>query len=99
MGYLILVDVDELILRSYAIQFDGRVVEIFHNPAAEVWREHIAFMKEPEIAGSDRKGRTLVRIDGALLRVDDDEMVPLRPFLDKIAAAIRAAAANRQPHS
>ncbi|HET7014072.1 MAG TPA: hypothetical protein VFI65_09180 [Streptosporangiaceae bacterium] len=88
---------DELILRSYVILFDGRIVEIFRNPAADAWRQHIAFMKEPEFLGSDRKGRTLVKVDGGLLRVDADEMVLLRPFLDKITAAIRAASANRQP--
>ena len=47
--------VDELILRTFAIQFDGRVVETFNSPAAEVMRVHVAFMNEPEILPPNKK--------------------------------------------
>ena len=50
MGYPILVDVDELILRTIGIQFDGRVVETFSSSTSEPMRVHVAFMNQPEIA-------------------------------------------------
>ncbi len=99
MRSLILIDVDELILRTLVIQFDGRVVEIFHAPAVETSRDHVAFMKEPEILPPDKKGRSTIKINNTLFKVDPDEMVPLRPFLEKIALAIRAEAAKRAPVS
>jgi len=41
--------VDEVVLRTLVIQFDGRVVEVFGSPSGDVLREHVALMKEPDI--------------------------------------------------
>jgi hypothetical protein len=98
MGYSILINVDELILRTICIQFDGRVVEIF-SPTSDPMRVHVAFMSEPEILPPNRKGRSMVKLGNTSFSVDSDEIVPLRLILDQIAEAIRAAAAARPPKS
>jgi hypothetical protein len=54
--------VDELILRTVVLQFDGRVVEVFGSPSGDVVRRHVALMKEPEIQPPNRKGRSLVTV-------------------------------------
>lgn len=97
MGYSILINMDELILRAVAIQFDGRVVEIFR--ASDSTRVHLAFMKEPEISPPNRKGRSMVTLGNTAFSVDSDEIVPLRLLLDQITGAIRVAAANRPAKS
>jgi hypothetical protein len=86
--------VDELILRTIVIQFDGRVVEVFG--ATEVVRQHVALMREPKIGKPDSRGRYEI-VMGHRFGVDDDEMTKLRPLLDKITAAVRAAKAERPP--
>jgi hypothetical protein len=86
--------VDELILRTIVIQFDGRVVEVFG--ATEVVRQHVALMREPKIGKPDYRGRYETFM-GHRFGVDDDEMTKLRPLLDKITAAVRAAKAERPP--
>lgn len=95
MGYSIILNVDELILRTIAIQFDGRVVETFISATSDPMRAHVAFMKEPEIGPPNRKGRSLIKVGSTEFYADADEIVPLRPFLDRITGAIRAVAANR----
>jgi hypothetical protein len=83
--------VEELILRTVVIQFDGRVVEVFGDHSNEVVRAHVALMKEPQILGPNRKGRRLVSVGATTIGVDDDEWARLTPLLDTIRAAIRAA--------
>jgi hypothetical protein len=99
MGSPILVDVDELILRTLVIQFDGRVVDVFRRQNDQSTRMHIAFMKEPEIQPPNRSGSSMVKVAGTVFSVDADELVALRPVLDRIAEAVRSVAANRQPMS
>jgi hypothetical protein len=86
--------VDELILRTIVIQFDGRVVEVFGAPTAEAVRQHVALMREPKVGKPDYRGRCEIFL-GCRFGVDDDEMPKLRPLLDKITAAIHAAQAGR----
>ena len=95
MGYPILVDVDELILRTIGIQFDGRVVETFSSSTSEPMRVHVAFMKQPEIAPPNRNGRSLVKVGSTAFYVDADEIVPLRLILDQFACP--AADAHTDP--
>ena len=83
--------VEELILRTVVIQFDGRVVEVFGDHSNEVVRAHVALMKEPQILGPNRKGRRLVSVGATTIGVDDDEWARLTPLLDRIRAAVRAA--------
>jgi len=83
--------VDELILRTVVIQFDGRVVEIFGSPSGDVERQHVALLKEPEILAPNRKGRCVVKVAGATFGVDGDELAALRPLLAKISEAVRVA--------
>jgi hypothetical protein len=86
---------DEVILRTIVIQFDGRVVEVFRPLSKEAFRQHVALMNEPKIGRPDSRGRTPVTV---VLEhrfvVDADEMPRLRPLLDKITAAVRAAKAE-----
>ena len=82
---------EELILRTVVIQFDGRVVEVFGDRSNEVVRAHVALMKEPEILGPSRKGRRLVSVGAITIGVDDDEWARLTPLLDRIRTAVRAA--------
>ena len=42
---------DEVILRTIVLQFDGRVVEVFGN-SAEAMHGHVALMREPKIGSS-----------------------------------------------
>jgi hypothetical protein len=91
---------DEFILRAttpvnthIVIQFDGRVVEVF-GPWDPI-RGHVARMGwTPTIDKPDKRGRCLVRLWGASFGIDADEATRLRPLLDKITAAIRAAQAE-----
>jgi hypothetical protein len=83
--------VDEVVLRTLVIQFDGRVVEVFGSPSGDVVRAHVALMNEPEIQPANRKGRSQVKVAGALFGVDSDELPGLRPLLDKIGEAVRIA--------
>jgi hypothetical protein len=83
--------VEELILRTVVIQFDGRVVEVFGNHSNEVVRAHVALMKEPQIVGPNRKGRRLVSAGATTIGVDDDERERLTPLLDRIREAVRVA--------
>ena len=86
---------DEVILRTVVIQFDGRVVEVFRPLSKETFRQHVAFMNEPKIGRPDSRGRTQVTIVIEYrIGVDADEMPRLRPLLDKITAAVRAAKAD-----
>ena len=87
--------VDEVILRTVVIQFDGRVVEVF-GVSAEAMREHVALMPEPKISKPNYRGRYDISL-GCHFAVDPDEMTKLRPLLDKITAAVRAAQSERQP--
>jgi hypothetical protein len=87
--------VDELILRTIVIQFDGRVVEVF-GTAYDAVREHVALMREPKIGKPDYRGRCEVTL-GCRFGVDADEMLKLRPLLDKITAAVRQAHQERPP--
>jgi len=82
---------DELILRTLVFQFDGRVVEIFGGPNGDVIRYHVALLKEPQVGPPNRKGRSLVTIGSSTFSIDADEMHRLRPLLDKISEAARAA--------
>jgi hypothetical protein len=88
--------VDEVILRTIVIQFDGRVVEVFGN-SAEAMRGHVALMREPKIGKPDYRGRSEVHVHGCRFGVDADELAELLPLLDKITAAVRAAQSERQP--
>jgi hypothetical protein len=83
--------VEELVLRTVVIQFDGRVVEVFGGRSNEVVRAHVALMKEPEVLEPGRKGRRLVSVAGATIGVDDDEFGLLAPLLERITGAVRAA--------
>lgn len=83
--------VDELILRTLVFQFDGRVVEVFGGPNGDAIRRHVALLKEPEIHAPNRKGRSLVTIGSTSFGVDADELQRLKPFLEKISAAVRTA--------
>jgi hypothetical protein len=86
--------VDELILRTIVIQFDGRVVEVFGG--TETVRNHVALMQEPKIGKPDYRGRSEILL-GYRFGVDADEMEKLRPLLDKITAAVREATAEKPP--
>jgi len=83
--------VDEVVLRTLVIQFDGRVVEVFGSGSGDVVRQHVALMNEPEIQPPNRKGRSMVKIAGTLFGIDADELPGLKPLLDKIGEAIRIA--------
>jgi len=83
--------VDELILRTVVLQFDGRVVEVFGSSSGEGARRHVALQKEPEIQAPNRKGRSLVTVAGTTFGVDADELAQLKPLLDKIGEAVRIA--------
>jgi hypothetical protein len=87
--------VDELILRTIVIQFDGRVVEVF-GTSYDAIREHVALMREPKIGKTDSRGRSEIVL-GRRFGVDADELPKLLPLLDKITAAVRAAQGERQP--
>jgi hypothetical protein len=87
--------VDEVILRTVVIQFDGRVVEVFGSPSGEGVRHHVALLKEPQIQAPNRKGRCLVTVAGTTFGVDADELPRLKPFLNKIGEAVRIA--NDEP--
>jgi hypothetical protein len=82
---------EELVLRTVVIQFDGRVVEVFGSPSGDVVRQHVALLKEPEIQAPSRKGRSAVKVAGASFGVDTDELRELEPFLEKIRDAVRIA--------
>ena len=82
---------DEVILRTLVIQFDGRVVEVFGSQSGDVVRQHVALMSEPEIQPPNRKGRSQIKVAGTLFGVDADELPGLRPVLDKIGEAVRIA--------
>jgi hypothetical protein len=83
--------VDELILRTLVFQFDGRVVEVFGSPSGDVVRYHVALMAEPQIHPANRKGRSLVKIGSQTFGIDADELEQLRPLIEKITQAARAA--------
>jgi hypothetical protein len=87
----IIAGMDELILRTLVIQFDGRVVEVFGSSSGDVIRKHVALLKEPEIQAPNRKGRSLVTVAGVIFSVDTDELRQLQPFLEKIRDAVRTA--------
>ena len=82
---------DEVVLRTLVIQFDGRVVEVFGSQSGDVVRQHVALMSEPEIQPPNRKGRSQIKVAGALFGIDADELPGLRPLLDKIGEAVRIA--------
>lgn len=84
---------DELILRTIVIQFDGRVVEVF-GTSYDAVREHVALMREPKVGKPDYRGRSEIVL-GCRFGVDADEMPKLLPLLDKITAAVRAAHRER----
>jgi hypothetical protein len=88
--------VDELILRTIVIQFDGRVVEVFGASSGDAVRKHVAQMREPKIGKPDHRGRSEIVL-GCIFGVDADEMPKLLPLLDKITAAVRAAREERPP--
>jgi hypothetical protein len=86
---------DEVILRTIVIQFDGRVVEVFRPLSTETSRQHVALMNEPKIGQPDSRGRTRVTVlPEQRFGVEAGEMPRLRPLLDKITAAVRAAKAE-----
>ena len=85
---------DEVILRTKVILFDGRVIEVFHPLSFESARGHVALISEPKIGQPDSKGRTSISLLSSRFGVDTDEMPRLRLLLDKITAAIRAAKAE-----
>jgi hypothetical protein len=80
---------DEVILPRIGkmVRFDGQVVEVFIDRNSDSRRGHVALMKEPKISGSR------VLIVEYPFYVNADEMSRLRPLLDKITAAVRAARA------
>jgi hypothetical protein len=84
--------VDELVLRTRVLQFDGRVVEIFGGPDAI--RRHVALMKEPRVDGPNRKGRMTVFIANTTFSVNADETEEFWPLLYRISAAIAACRAE-----
>ena len=86
---------DEVILRTAVIQFDGRVLEMFNPLSYEPARQHVALMDEPKIGMPGSRGRSPVTILGRRFGVDADEMPALRLLLDKVTAAVRAARADR----
>jgi hypothetical protein len=86
--------VDEVILRTIVIQFDGRVVEVF-GTSFDTVRDHVALMREPEIGKPDYRGRSEVVL-GCRFGVDEDELPKLLPLLDKITAAVRAVQGDSQ---
>jgi hypothetical protein len=88
---------DEVILPrvGFMFRFDGQVAEVFSDRSAEAHRAHVALMKEPEIGRPDRRGRSSILALGWAFSVNADELSQLRPLLDKIAAAARAAKAER----
>jgi hypothetical protein len=83
--------VDELVLRTVVLLFDGRVVEVFGAPSGDAVRHHVAQLKEPQVQAPNRKGRSLVTVGGATFGVDADELSQLKPLLDKIGEAVRIA--------
>ena len=84
--------VEELILRTVVIHFDGRVVEVFGNHSTEAMRAHVALMKEPQVAvGPNRKGRRLVSVGGTSIGVDEDEWERLAPLIERIREAVQEA--------
>jgi hypothetical protein len=87
--------VDELILRTIVIQFDGRVVEVF-GTSYDAVREHVALMREPKIGKPDHRGRSEIVL-GCRFGVDADEMPKLLPLLERITAAVRAAQPDKRP--
>ncbi len=87
---------DELILRTIVIQFDGRVVEVF-GTAVEARRSHVAQIREPRVGKPDHRGRSEIILDPCRFGVDADELPKLLPLLDKITAAVRAARDGMQP--
>ena len=89
--------VDELILRTLVIQFDGRVVEVFGSQSGDVVRQHVALLKEPEIEAPNRKGRSLVKIASTTFGVDADELPAVKAFLGKISEAVRIAKDQATP--
>ena len=89
-------DVDELILRTIVIQFDGRVVEVF-GASVEAMRGHVALMREPKIGKPDYRGRSEISLHGCRFGVDADELAELLPLLDKVTAAVRAAQGEKLP--
>lgn len=82
---------DELILRTIVIQFDGRVVEFFRPVTGEAMRYHVALIQPPEVSGRDRKERTKVSVGSYSFSVGADEWKRLAPLLDKIRAAVLEA--------
>jgi hypothetical protein len=95
LGCLDNAGVDELILRTIVIQFDGRVVEVFGN-SVEAMRGHVALMREPKIGKPDYRGRTEIYLHGCRFGVDADELRELLPLLDKVTAAVRTAQGEKQ---
>lgn len=87
---------DELILRTVVIQFDGRVVEVF-GTAVEARRGHVAQIREPRVGKPDHCGRSEIVLDPCRFGVDADELPELLPLLDKIAAAVRTAQVGKEP--
>lgn len=85
---------DELVLRTLVIQFDGRVVEVFGMPPNEPVRQHVATMNRPVIHAPNRKGRRLIKLGTTAISVDADEMEQLSPLLDRIISAISTARAD-----
>jgi hypothetical protein len=83
--------VDELILRTVVVQFDGKVVEVFDAPIGEPVRHHVALLAEPVVREPNRKGRSHITIGRAQFYIDADELIRLTPLLDKIREAIRAS--------
>jgi hypothetical protein len=85
-------ELDELILRTLVLQFDGRVLEIFGSSSGDAIRCHVALLTEPQIDGPNRKGRFtgkyMVLIGGNIFAIDADEMELLRPFLSRVSVAI-----------
>ncbi|HMH94340.1 MAG TPA: hypothetical protein VK586_25060 [Streptosporangiaceae bacterium] len=86
---------DEVILRTVVIQFDGRVVEVF-GTSFDTVRDHVALMREPKIGKPDYRGRSEVVL-GCRFGVDADELPELLPLLDKITAAVRAVQGEGPP--
>lgn len=84
--------VEELILRTVVIQFDGRVVEVFGDHGNEVMRAHVALMTEPQIAlGPDWKGRRLVPAGATSIGVDEDKWGRLVSLIERIREAVQEA--------
>jgi hypothetical protein len=86
---------DEVILRTIVIRFDGRVVDVFGTHFDAV-RDHVALMREPKIGKPDHRGRSEIVL-GCRFGVDADELPKLLPLVDKVTAAVRAAQGERQP--